>query len=114
MKGRKNFRAAAIEAEQEPGVVGRIGRTLIGSYTYWKRREAAFDLCKVDVFVQDVRKQLDEWREKGQRQRAWYLLDDAIEHIEEPGLVPLLQELPHRLAKKRPRRKRVAFDVVSV
>lgn len=38
MKGHKDHEAAAIEAEQEAGLVGRIHKKPIGTYTYWKRR----------------------------------------------------------------------------
>lgn len=105
IKGRKNHRAAATEAEQEAGVVGRVHRKPIGSYVYWKRRETTFEYCKVDVFVLEVREQLREWKEKGQRRQAWLLLDDAIELVDEPGLIPSLRELPDRLSGKRGRRK---------
>jgi 8-oxo-dGTP pyrophosphatase MutT (NUDIX family) len=108
MKGIKDHNAAAIEAEQEAGVVGRVHRKPIGSYAYWKRRETAFEYCKVEVYVLEVKRQLGDWREKGQRQQAWVLLDDAIEAVDEPGMVPLLQELPNQLAGKRLRRKRTA------
>ncbi len=38
MKGRKDYRAAAIEAQQEAGVIGRVHKKPVGSYLYWKRR----------------------------------------------------------------------------
>lgn len=103
MKGRKDHRAAAIEAREEAGLIGRIHRKSIGSYTYWKRRPGAFLYCRVKVFVLEVISQLTDWREKDQRRGVWLLLDDAAEKVDDPGLVPILRDLPDRLPRKRPR-----------
>ncbi|MGD0561942.1 MAG: NUDIX hydrolase [Roseiarcus sp.] len=93
MKGRKPWEAAAQEALEEAGVVGRPRKKPIGSYIYFKRREAHFDVCRVDVYVLAFAKQLKTWREKGQREAKWFGLDEAAELVEEPGLVSLLQKL---------------------
>ncbi len=93
MKGRKPWEAAAQEALEEAGVVGRPRKKPIGSYIYFKRREAHFDICRVDVYVLAFAKQLKTWREKGQREAKWFGLDEAAELVEEPGLVSLLQKL---------------------
>ncbi len=100
MKGRKDHRAAAIEAQEEAGVIGRVHKKSIGSYTYWKRRADHFDLCRVKVFILEVQRQLPAWREKGQRQSAWMLVEDASELVDDTGLVPILQ----RLSEVWPRR----------
>lgn len=104
MKGHKDYRAAAIEAQEEAGVIGRVGKKPVGSYTYWKRRQDHFDLCRVKVFVLEVERQLPAWREKGQRQGAWFLVEDAIDLVDDAGLVPILRglgELWPRKATKR-------------
>ncbi len=93
MKGHKDYRAAAIEAQEEAGIIGRVGKKPIGSYTYWKRRADHFDLCRVRVFLLDVDRQLPAWREKGQRQGAWFLVDDAANLVDEAGLVAILRGL---------------------
>ena len=105
MKGRKDHEAAAIEAEQEAGVVGRMHKKSIGAYTYWKRRADHFDFCRVKVFVLEVRDRLPDWREKGQRRGAWLLVDEAADLVDEYGLVEILRELPQRLARTRARGK---------
>ena len=105
MKRRKDHEAAAIEAEQEAGLVGRIHKKPIGAYTYWKRRADHFDLCRVKVFVLEVRDRLPDWREKGQRRGAWLLVGEAADLVDEYGLVEILRELPQRLAGKRARHK---------
>jgi 8-oxo-dGTP pyrophosphatase MutT (NUDIX family) len=93
MKGRKPWEAAAQEALEEAGVVGRPRKKPIGGYVYFKRQQAHFDVCRVDVYVLDFAKQLKTWREIGQREAKWFGLDEAAELVEEPGLVALLQKL---------------------
>ncbi|MGI3903728.1 MAG: NUDIX hydrolase [Janthinobacterium lividum] len=94
MKGRKDHRAAAIEAQEEAGVIGRVHKKSIGSYTYWKRRADHFDLCRVKVFILEVQRQLPAWREKGQRHTAWMPVRDASELVDDTGLIPILRRLP--------------------
>ena len=93
MKGHKDHRAAAIEAQEEAGVIGRIGKKSIGSYHYWKRTADHFDLCRVKVFVLEVERQLPAWREKGQRQGAWFLVEEAADLADDAGLVQILRKL---------------------
>src|SRR4051794_15159255 len=50
MKGIKDPNAAAIEAEQEAGLYGKISKSAVGTYLYWKRRQAHFDLVRVSVY----------------------------------------------------------------
>ena len=93
MKGHKDYRAAAIEAQEEAGVIGRVAKKPVGSYTYWKRRADHFDLCRVKVYILAVERQLPVWREKGQRRAAWFLVDDAADLVDDAGLVTILRGL---------------------
>jgi 8-oxo-dGTP pyrophosphatase MutT (NUDIX family) len=93
MKGLKPHEAAAQEAVEEAGLRGKVGKKPIGRYTYFKRREAHFDVCVVDVFLLHVEKQAKTWREQGQRQTKLFTLDEAIELVEETGLVAILKDL---------------------
>src|SRR6202051_29764 len=93
MKGRKPYEAAEQEALEEAGVTGRAKKKPIGAYTYFKRREAHFDVCQVDVYLLMVKKQLKTWREKDQREARWFTLDEAAELVQEQGLVALLKNL---------------------
>ncbi len=106
MKGRKDYRAAAIEAQQEAGVIGRVHKKPVGSYMYWKRRAESFDLCRVKVFVLEVQHQLPAWREQDQRETAWLLVEDAATLVDDPGLVTIIRELatnwPRRKAARSP------------
>lgn len=104
MKGRKDHQAAAIEAREEAGIIGRVHKKPIGTYYYWKRRSEIFDYCKVKVYLFEFDRQLPDWRERGQRRGAWLLLPDALDLVDEPGLLTLLREippdLPNRLSRK--------------
>ncbi len=112
MKGKKNWAAAAQEAKEEAGVIGRTEKKPIGEFLYFKRRSAHFDLVRVEVFVLHYEKRLSSYREKGQRQAQWRDIDEAAEQVEEPGLAALLRELdleslarPKRKIKDRAKKK---------
>ena len=70
MKGKKPHKAAAQEAEEEAGVKGEIKNKPLGSYDYWKRRAAHFDLCRVNVYPLEVSKQLKILAGEGAAQGA--------------------------------------------
>ena len=93
MKGRKNWAAAAQEAKEEAGVLGRAAKRPIGDFLYFKRRAAHFDLVRVEVYLLQYEKKLDVYREKGQRDMRWVSFDEAAEMVEESGLAELLLEL---------------------
>jgi 8-oxo-dGTP pyrophosphatase MutT (NUDIX family) len=77
MKGLKPYEAAAREALEEAGLKGHVDKKPVGTYTYFKRREAHFIICNVDVYLLKVDKQLKNWRERDQRE-----LDGA--HFKKP------------------------------
>ena len=104
MRGRKDYRAAAIEAREEAGLIGRVHRKSIGSYTYWKRRPGRSIFCRVKVYLLDVQGQLVVWPEKDQRRGVWLLVDDAAEKVSEPGLVTIIRDLPDTLPRPQKRR----------
>lgn len=93
MKGRTDRRAAAIEAEQEAGVVGRTRKKPVGAFTYWKRRADRFDLVHVTVYPLEVERQLATWKEMSERQVRWMSVEDAATVVDEPGLEALLRGL---------------------
>lgn len=100
MKGLKDHKAAAREAEEEAGLLGRIGKDPIGSYTYWKRRSDHFELCDVAVYLFIVEGQLKKWREQNERQLQWFSPEDAAERVDEPGLGDLISNLDRHLRPK--------------
>lgn len=100
MKRRKDHRAAAIEAKQEAGVIGRVHKRSIGSYTYWKRLPERFEFCRVKVFILEVDRQLALWREQEQRRIGWFQVDDAADLVDDPGLSTIIRKLPKRLKRR--------------
>jgi 8-oxo-dGTP pyrophosphatase MutT (NUDIX family) len=84
--------AAAREAYEEAGVVGKIQRKPIGDYLYWKRLERSFELLRVDIYALEVRKQRADWPEKNSRKSGWLSREDAATLVDEPGLIALLDK----------------------
>jgi 8-oxo-dGTP pyrophosphatase MutT (NUDIX family) len=93
MKGRADPEAAAIEAREEAGIIGKVRRRPIGKYSYWKRLADQFRLVKVDVYPLEVTRQLETWPEKQSRQMAWLSPDKAAILVDEPQLITLIQNL---------------------
>lgn len=84
--------AAALEAEEEAGVLGLVCPTPIGSYRYRKRRRSGASLMvDVDVFPLAVNEELDRWKEQGQRERRWFPLAEAAAAVEESDLRDLIR-----------------------
>ncbi|PDQ17810.1 NUDIX hydrolase [Mesorhizobium sanjuanii] len=93
MKGKSGRKAAAIEAQQEAGVTGKMLRQPAGTYSYWKRIENRFVRVDVIVYLLAVTEELIDWQEAESRQRAWLAPEDAAMLIDEPELSTLLRDL---------------------
>ena len=92
MVGIAPHRAAAREAEEEAGVRGTIARKPLGRFPYRKWRSSKrFEMAKVDVFALKVGKELERWKERGQRERRWFSRDDAAGMVDEPELRILIR-----------------------
>ncbi len=90
-KGRAPHAVASREAYEEAGLVGKVKKRPIGTYRYAKRlRFKSAVICKVSVFPLHVEKELDDFPEKGMRQRCWLALHEAATRVEERGLSELL------------------------
>jgi 8-oxo-dGTP pyrophosphatase MutT (NUDIX family) len=101
MKGRKPYDAAAQEAFEEAGVIGKIEKKPIGRYAYFKRRQITFDLCEVEVFALIVEKQAKAWPEQGQRHAKWFVVEEAAKLVDEPGLATVLLGIAQTSVGKR-------------
>jgi 8-oxo-dGTP pyrophosphatase MutT (NUDIX family) len=85
--GMSAVESAAKEAYEEAGVRGEACAEAIGSYEYTKWN----GVCIVEVFLVHVTELLDEWPEKGERERGWMTVGEAVETLQEEGLKSLVQ-----------------------
>ena len=69
--GVKDHKAAAEEAREEAGILGKIAKKPLGTYTYDKRRADGDVPVKVKVYLLEVEVELDEWPESEERERVW-------------------------------------------
>ena len=86
---------AACEALEEAGVVGHVGRTSIGSYSYKKRlKSGAVVACVVRVFPLKVKRQQKRWPERGEREVQWFSRTKAAKAVRESALSNIIRNLP--------------------
>jgi phosphohistidine phosphatase len=79
--------AALQEAWEEAGVTGALEPEPVGQYCY----EKWGGVCHVIVFRLTVAQVLEDWPERGLRQRCWLPADQAVERIENRDLRKILQ-----------------------
>jgi 8-oxo-dGTP pyrophosphatase MutT (NUDIX family) len=88
------WHAAAIEALEEAGAKGFVGREGIGDYTYDKRLDDGSVLsCHVRVYPMRVEKLKRTWKERGERKRRWFSPEAAARRVQEPELAALLRRI---------------------
>ena len=93
MRGLKPQYAAAIEASEEAGLVGRIEDQPIGAYHYVKRLKPGRDIdVQVIVFAFQVSYQAEHWKEHGQRAFEWRPYRRAAMMVAEPTLRRLIAD----------------------
>ena len=96
MKGKSGHKAAAIEARQEAGVVGKAHKEPVGSYSYWKRISDCFVRVEVTVYLLQVLEETSKWEEARRRRRGWMPPGDAALLIDEPELATLVLDLERK------------------
>ncbi len=109
MKSKKPHSAAAREAMEEAGLVGKIDKKSAGFYHYQKKlKNGATVLCRVQVFPMLVEKQRKSWPEMDQRTTQWFRLPDAAEAVAEPELQTVIREFETMKAasQKQPKAKK--------
>jgi 8-oxo-dGTP pyrophosphatase MutT (NUDIX family) len=90
-KGRTGAEVGAIEAFEEAGLIGEVWTRPLGSYLSLKHLPSGRIVpCEIEVYRMDVEEVLDDWPEKGQRERRWHSLDEAAMLVGEGGLVALM------------------------
>ena len=85
--------AALCEALEEAGVTGAIVGEPLGHYSYRKRCES----YSVSVLLMEVASSNQVWKEGTQRQRCWASFHRAVEMLDRPNLVQLLEAAMQRL-----------------
>ncbi|AXS40132.1 NUDIX hydrolase [Breoghania sp. L-A4] len=82
---------ALLEAHEEAGVRGKIGKDPIGIFRYTKRMDKKPDvICHVSVFPLKVLTELNKWPEKHERERRWMTPAEAAERVSEDELAAIL------------------------
>jgi 8-oxo-dGTP pyrophosphatase MutT (NUDIX family) len=97
--GRKPSRdVAQLEALEEAGLEGTIGKRAFGAFHYQKRlKDGSVVLCRVDVFAFEVGRQREDWLERRDRKRRWFASESAIRLVREQELKALIAALVHSL-----------------
>jgi 8-oxo-dGTP pyrophosphatase MutT (NUDIX family) len=100
--GMEPYEAAAHEAMEEGGVIGRVSESPSGQYSYQKRfSDGSCSPCLVDVFVLEVRSQLHHWPEKHQRATKWVSAREAASLVQEPGLSKIIETLAGKILREQ-------------
>lgn len=86
--------SAAKEAQEEAGVVGRVGSDPVGTFEY----EKWGGLCVVRVYDMEVQQELSDWPEKADRTRKWVKAVDAAALVKHEGLGDIIAALTGRIA----------------
>jgi 8-oxo-dGTP pyrophosphatase MutT (NUDIX family) len=94
----EDHEAAAGEAREEAGVLGRAARECLGVYHYDKRRNSGDVPVCVNVHLLEVDQELDSWPEQRERERRWFSPKRAAAAVQEPELKALIRRLKAEIA----------------
>jgi 8-oxo-dGTP pyrophosphatase MutT (NUDIX family) len=93
MKGKSPCATAACEALEEAGVLGRIGKAPIGSYSYEKELKGGEVVgCRVFVYLLEVERQRRNWPERDKRQTRWLSPIEAASSVRETVLAQIIRQ----------------------
>ncbi|PWE33307.1 NUDIX hydrolase [Maritimibacter sp. 55A14] len=91
--------AAAREAYEEAGVLGRMRDEVIGLYSYQKEMVEDALPCVVAVFALEVREVLKDYPEASERKRKWFSARKAAAKVKEPELAEIIRSFAGRTAR---------------
>ncbi|NPU12724.1 NUDIX hydrolase [Bradyrhizobium sp. 83012] len=94
-------RVAAIEAYEEAGLRGKIGRQSLGQFKHAKRKGKRKILCDVELYPLKVKKQHGRYPERGQRELVWLPAAEAARRVHRAKLRRLIESFASRYAKRR-------------
>ncbi len=93
MNGKLAHAVAEREAYEEAGVKGKADVKPLGTYSYMKGLDCGFEIpCKVQVHALKVSGFANNYKEKGQREMAWFSCEEAASRVDEAGLKALIRE----------------------
>lgn len=98
--GKPDCVAAAIEADEEAGVRGNIGRESIGSFSYMKDIGDILVPVTANVFPLKVKKVKSRWKESASRKRKWMSATKAATALSDRGLADLVRLAGAMLEKR--------------
>jgi uncharacterized protein len=92
IKGLEPHEAAAQEAFEEAGLIGRVSSEPIGVYESTKSSpDGSVSPLDVTLYPMAVTDRGEDWPERGQRSALWFELDGASRVVRDPGLARLIQ-----------------------
>lgn len=92
MDGKTPAQAAAIEAWEEAGVIGKARPECVGLYSYTKEAgKIGTFLCVVSLFAVKVKRTSQNFPERDLRKRKWVSLKKAASMVAEPELGKILR-----------------------
>ncbi|MCB8877950.1 NUDIX hydrolase [Acidisoma silvae] len=93
-KAMKPWEVAAMEAFEEAGVSGTIGKIPLGHYRSTKKLPSGkLVTSDITVFRLDVSEHHADWKEATERNRLWLSFSQAAEFVDDPGLSRFLAAL---------------------
>lgn len=91
MDGETPMDAAATEAYEEAGVRGKIHARPVGVFSYYKVRSEDELPCIAVVYPLKVKKVMNRWPERKERERKWVSRKRAAELVQDPELSAIIQ-----------------------
>lgn len=97
MNGKLAHAVAEREAYEEAGVKGKAEIKPLGTYSYLKGLDSGLEIpCKVQVHALKVSSFANNYKEKGQREMAWFSCEDAALRVMEPELKEMILAFGNR------------------
>jgi 8-oxo-dGTP pyrophosphatase MutT (NUDIX family) len=90
MDGETPSDAAATEAFEEAGVIGKVHTRPVGVFSYYKVRSEDELPCMAVVYPLRVKKVLTKWPEKKERDRKWVSRKKAAAMVDDPELSAII------------------------
>jgi 8-oxo-dGTP pyrophosphatase MutT (NUDIX family) len=87
---------AAIEAYEEAGVRGAVGKKKVGRFSKRRVKNKQSVICDVQIFPLEVSRGQADWPEKQQRNRRWVAPRKAVRLVRKAGLRRAIRNLENR------------------